>query len=167
MCWRQCFQNFSSLNGKARASGTLSCWRLLSGSWGSTCITSASGFSCRPFQFLLQSECFPLTVKGMHFHLERPNESKKLLSHPFTIRPKMQVWFEKTKMSLSKSRNVYYSYILILGLYIQILNRYINIYLKFSRFNYVLISEQNPKRNLATIFYPILILSEWLRLKVF
>lgn len=103
----------------------------------------------------------------MCFHLDRPNESTKLFSHSFTLRPKMQVWFEKTKTSWSESRNVYYSYSLILGgPYIQIHNWYINIYLKFSRFKYVLKLEQNPKRNLATIFYSILILSEWLRLKV-
>lgn len=74
----------------------------------------------------------------------------------------MQVWFEKTKMFLSKSRNVYYSYI-FMSLYIQIYNWYINIYLNFSRFKYVLISGQNPTRRWATISYSILILSEWLR----
>lgn len=33
---------------------------------------------------------------------------------PFTGRPKMWVWFEETKMSLSESKNVDYSYSLIL-----------------------------------------------------
>lgn len=35
------------------------------------------------------------------------NESTKLLSHPLTIRPKMQVWVEKTKMSLRARMSIF------------------------------------------------------------
>lgn len=61
---------------------------------------------------------------------------------------------KRQKKSLPEIRGFYYSYCLRLWLapYIQILNWCINIYLKFSTFKYVLISEQDSRKNLAMVF---------------
>lgn len=165
--WCRRSRNFNSLSGEARASGTSSYWWHLSGSWGSTSITLVSGFSSRPFQFLLQSECLPLKVKAMHFRLDRPNESTKLLSVHVVqdLKCSTDPGFGKTKnVFISEQERLLHSH--LLGLDLQIRNWHIDIYFKLNRVKYVLISEQNPKRSLATVFYSVLILSQWLWLRV-
>lgn len=61
---------------------------------------------------------------------------------------------KRQKKSLPEIRGFYYSYSLKLWLApsTQVLNSCINIYLKFSTFKYVLISEQDSRRNLAMMF---------------